>query len=227
LEHDEDQDSLYESIKRAEQTMVRGAHSKPFTKIQQKRVVDHLLEMMAQTRLKAVPRVQREKFEQHDGFDRNEHFAEWLRGIWSGYNDLVNSPQIYGANLDDLNAVQKLIEQIVIRDKLPPKNSLEAAQLLRGAWNTVDICAHNVNKYKLVARASFLVGLALSLIIIVITVFRVDIDERADDDNFSSDLVFITATMLTVLTGMIAFFNPDQRWRELRAVAESMQSEIF
>ena len=63
-----------------------------------------------------------------------------LDSIWSTYYDVFKSERIYGANLENLDAVAILIDQIVKRDKLPSENSLEAQRQLRNAWNTIDIC---------------------------------------------------------------------------------------
>ena len=58
---------------------------------------------------------------------------------------------MYGTDLACLFDVRMLLGRIVRRDRLPSKNSLEALQLLRNAWNIVDIGVLNAIKYKCLA----------------------------------------------------------------------------
>jgi hypothetical protein len=143
------------------------------------------------------------------------------------YYDIFTSSNVYGANLQNLDAVEVLINQIVKRDRLPSQNSLEARQLLRSAWNIVDICVYNAGKYKNTAKVAYCVSLVLGMGVIVCTVFRNDIAKLFDNEDLPNIAVFVLASILTVLTGMTTFLKPDRRWRELRAVAESVESEIF
>jgi hypothetical protein len=73
--------------------------------------------------------------------------------------------------------------------------------------------------------------LLLSIAVIVLTVLD-GREETVMDSSMPSWLdastaIFITSALLTVVTGVTAFNSPSQRWRELRAVAESLQSDIF
>ena len=171
-----------------------------------------------------------------------------IKTLWSTYYDIFQAERIYGANLENASKVKELIDQIVQRDRLPTKNSLEAQQLLRSAWNTVDICVYNAARYKRLAKVSYFVQLLLGIVIIVLTVFREKIDgntcsdeqidghtcelclgnsSAASEDDSSSTGIFVTALLLTSLVSTTAFFNPSLRWRELRAASESLQSDIF
>jgi hypothetical protein len=221
-------------------------------------VVDHLVEMMAHTHVRAQPLAQREKFlTAHkdegegftdegyiDGFDPMEHFAGRLKPIWSAYHDLFKSQNVYGASLENLLAVKIMIDQIVMRDRLPTKNSLQAQEQLRDAWNTVDICVYCTNYYKKIAKVSYAAQLLLGVAFIMLTIFRDSLDielcQQSIDDSSDSGFsdwcgglyssttgVFVTASLLTMVTGVTALYNPAQRWRELRAIAEALQSDMF
>jgi hypothetical protein len=82
------------------------------------------------------------------------------------------------------------------------------------------------------------IQLLLGVIIIALTIFRetinkstcgesMDADGSCNDVYSSSTGIFVTTSLLTLVTGMTAIFSPTQRWRELRAVAENLQSDIF
>ena len=253
-----DEQSLFESLRDAEAAAATAGGGQPFTEAQLERVLNHLIEMMAQTHLRAIPAAEREELapgfdptapelQQVEGFDPKEHWAERLRSIWSVYEDLFKSERVYGANLENLTAVKGLIDQIVKRDRLPPKNSLEAQQLLRDAWNAVDIYAINALKYKRLAKASYVVQLLLGIVVIVFTIFRSSIDQYACEQPVvschaeqncrppvschgvysSSTGIFFASSLLTLVTGVTVFFQPSQRWRELRAMTERVQSDVF
>ena len=81
----------------------------------------------------------------------------------------------------------------------------------------------------MVAKISYAIQLLLDIAVIVLTVFReridesiceqvLDVDGSCNGVYSSSTGIFVTASILTVFTGMTTFFSPAQRWRELRAV---------
>ena len=261
--------SLYESLRHAETAEESDSGGRGFTPEQLERVINHMVEMMAQGHIRVLPAEEIEKLApgfdpklpellQKD-FDPMEQWAKKMTQIWSVYYDIYQSKQIYGVNLQKLSSVKNLIDGIVKRDRLPTRNSLESQQLLRSAWNAVDICTHQAAKYKRYAKFLFLIQLLLGLVVILLTMFRddlseasstevvcpemcvldlvssasngleVDLLEEATSHNLmtASTGTFITASILTLVTGMTTFLKPAQRWRELRAAAESLQSEIF
>ena len=243
-----DTQSLYESLKTAEKLKATGDEAVAFTPAQLERVINHLVEMMAQSHFKALPAAEQAELQQKEGFTPMNHFASKMETIWGVYYDVFKSRRLYGANLESLEAVQALIDQIVKRDRLPSNNSIEAQQSLRDAWNTIDVCVYNAAYYKLLAKTTFIVCLLLGTLVIVLTVFKASIDgstlavvwtDASDSETcevvvetseggFTASMgIFMTASLLTIVTGMNTFYDPSRRWRELRAVAESMQSEIF
>jgi hypothetical protein len=246
--------TLYASLKTAEQLKTMGNGPSAFTPAQLERVVNHLVEMMTQSFVRGVPAGHESKLGEKQGIDPVEYWAKKMETIWSVYYDVFKSKRLYGANLEDLGAVQTLIDQIVKRDRLPSNNSLEAQQSLRDAWNTVDICVYNATHYKRLAKATFVLCLLLGTIVIVLTVSKSHIDgtvvsqtltctlrsqpnetstcEAHEEDTFDTSFttatgIFMTAALLTIITGMNTFYDPSRRWRELRAIAESMQSDVF
>jgi hypothetical protein len=245
-----EEQTLYESLRSAEADDEAGnLGGRSFTQEQLELVINHLIEMMAQTFLRVQPTITLEELapgfdatspeiDQIEGFNPANHWAEKLDSIWSVYYDLFMAPRMYGLNLQNLSSAQSFIDQIVKRDKLPPKNSLEAQQILRDAWNAVDICVYNAVRYKRVAKLSYVAQLLLGIVVIVFTVFREQIDEYSCEEPVdvdgscggiysSSTGIFVTASLLTLVTGMTVFFSPARRWRELRAMAESMRSDVF
>jgi hypothetical protein len=234
-----DTQSLYESLKTAEKLKATGDDAVAYTPAQLESVINHLVEMMAQTHFRALPAAEQAELQQKEGFTPMNHFASKMETIWGVYYDVFKSRRLYGANLEDLEGVKTLIDQIVKRDRLPSNNSIEAQQSLRDAWNTIDVCVYNAAYYKLMAKATFVLCLLLGTLVIVLTVFKDRIDEApvangtAVDNSdeaarkISETGIFLTASLLTMVTAVITFYDPARRWRELRAIAENMQSDIF
>ena len=83
------------------------------------------------------------------------------------------------------------------------------------------------SRYKAISKLTFFLNLFLGLVIIALAVFRVDIATLAESEQAPQLAVFITATLLTFLMSVTTFYNPTQRWRELRDIAETMHSEVF
>jgi hypothetical protein len=227
-----------------------------FTPAQLELVINHLVDMMAHAHFRALPTAEQTELQQRDGFTATEHFASKMETIWGVYMDVFKSSRLYGANLANLPAVQTLIDQIVKRDRLPSNNSLEAQQSLRDAWNIFDECIYSAAHYKLLAKATYVLCLLLGTLVIILTVFKAHIDgtretcavfalrvqpnetcgtcevqdvmETPADKRFTaSACIFTTASLLIMVTGMNTFYDPSRRWRELRAIAESLQSDVF
>ena len=133
-----EEDSLLASLERSEKEGREGP-GRAFTAEHLDEVVDHLIEMMAETHWRALPKAQQETLQSNGDFDPQEVYADRLEQIYNVYYDLFKSERVYGANLENLDAVKEVIDHIVKRDRLPRKNTLQGQQLLRNAWNTVDV----------------------------------------------------------------------------------------
>ena len=82
---DEDADhsqSLYESLKVAEELHARKDEP-AFTPEQLERVIDHLVEMMAQSHYRVLPVAEQERLLKMDGFTPAKHFASKMENIVS------------------------------------------------------------------------------------------------------------------------------------------------
>jgi hypothetical protein len=218
--------TLAQSIEMAEERTRTGA-GKAFTPQQLTQVIEHIMNTLAESRFRVLPIAEQEKLKEDEEFSPRAYLDDWLRPIWSMCYDILSSPNVYGANLKNLDAVANLINQIVKRDRLPQSNSLQSMQMLRRAWNIVDICAYNAKQFKIISKVTYLLNLLLGLCIIALTVFRTDIATLAESDHAPKLAVFIVAALLSFLTGLTTFYNPTQRWRELRDIAEAMHSEIL
>jgi hypothetical protein len=93
--------TLSQSIEMAEERTRTGA-GKPYTQTQVTKVIEHVLDMLAESRFRVLPIAEQEKLKENDDFSPRDHFAVWLRPIWSIYYDIFQSPNIYGANLKNL-----------------------------------------------------------------------------------------------------------------------------
>ena len=115
-------------------------------------------------------------------------------------------------------------------------NSFEAQQCLRDAWNTIDVCQYNAVSYKHISRAAYIMCLLLGTLIIALSVLQVPAracgeqmicvlrvqpnrtnteglsDEGLTQDSFAlSTAIFLTASLLTILSGMNTFMDPARR----------------
>eukprot|EP01052_Picozoa_sp_SAG31_P014846 SAG31_NODE_936_length_10870_cov_5.136966_5_plen_298_part_00 len=246
--------SLYNSIKQTEQLDASQGDEAPYTEKQLTDVIDHMVDMVAQQHLHGLPHRKCQELHERDArfdiktrtYGDNVHFSEWkmedigghtfadrLDSIWSVYYDIFKSNRIYGANLENLGAVALLIDQIVKRDKLPTNNSLESQRQLRNAWNTIDICAYNAHQYKLMHKIFSALQLVLGTAIVVMTIIHGSASECEPEESDDSTIneyqmaVLFTSAALTLVTATTAFYSPKQRWKQLRAVAELLQSDIF
>ena len=250
--------SLYESIQNTARA-VRSA-KQPFEREQLDRVLDHMVDMMAETCFRVLPSATRELLQKDftAKFPEGNFTAKWaitvackrdgtkvhdpasgvvrivypkvydperLQKIWSVYQDIMLSPHVYGVNLQHLERVEVLLNQIVKRDRLPSANSLPAQHLLRSAWNMADTCVYNADRYKTWTKIGQFVTLFLSTTIVALASFRQELSELSP--QFAKNGIFFIAALLTVITGMLAYLGPDNRWRELRATAEHVESEVF
>ena len=75
-----------------------------------------------------------------------------------------------------MGAVRTLVDQIVKRDRLPSQHSLQAQRALRDAWNMIDECVYNAGYYKLLAKAAYMLCLLLGIMIIVLSVFKAQLN---------------------------------------------------
>jgi hypothetical protein len=85
--------------------------------------------------------------------------------------EIISAECMSSGSLDDLDGLRQIVRNEASRmDRLPKANSLEALEIIKDAWNVVDIATHVAKQYKLIAKASYVFLLFLGLLLTVITV---------------------------------------------------------
>lgn len=162
---------------------------------------------------------------------RHPKYRDKVRSDWSSYYSILTSPTFYGAHIEHASGVEQLLHEIVVLDtRLPAHNTLEGLLLLQDAWDVVDICVFTGNRYKIAAKATFVLMLLVTVAITTLTVLRDEID--AGSVGFKglsrSDMtLFFLSMLLSVLSSIVAFYQPSQRWRRLRSFAQRMEAAIW
>jgi hypothetical protein len=136
---------------------------------------------------------------------------------------LLSSPNFYHANLADMENAQKLVNQIVRLDRLPPTNPLEGLQLLRDAWCDYDVAMLLAEHYKTVCKVIFALQLLFSwLVVSGSTHYMMRIT-----DGRVTHFVFGVSVAFSIFVSLEGILNPKARWRQLRSSASKLQSIIW
>ncbi|EKX48124.1 hypothetical protein GUITHDRAFT_137062 [Guillardia theta CCMP2712] len=148
-------------------------------------------------------------------------------------SQLLSSPIFYGRNVSDVKGLSKLIEDLVRIGRIPEENSLEGLKILREAWDTVDICNHVAESYKIISKLGYIVILSLGLVITAITVMKNKVDRcevvafTCLDDGRTKTIIFFLSLSASIIGAILAFYNPMHRWRILRNISSRIVSVIW
>eukprot|EP00929_Paragymnodinium_shiwhaense_P084674 TRINITY_DN452_c0_g1_i1.p1 TRINITY_DN452_c0_g1~~TRINITY_DN452_c0_g1_i1.p1 ORF type:complete len:993 (+),score=115.47 TRINITY_DN452_c0_g1_i1:91-3069(+) len=146
---------------------------------------------------------------------------------------LLASPNMYTANLHDLEATKRVVNRIVKRDRLPSANPPEGLLLLRSAWCCYDVSMLLAGRYKFVCKCMYILLLLFGWFAISTSVVRTYltghplVDSYPDLPDILAQVVFYISVAISLLAGMNGLVNPKARWRHLRSSAGVLQSAIW
>ena len=82
---------------------------------------------------------------------------------------LLHLPKCYALNLQaDQLKIEAFVNSLVRLDRLPPENPVEGLELLIQAWNEYDIAQYLAGRYKMAAKALFILQLLVSWLIVML-----------------------------------------------------------
>ena len=136
---------------------------------------------------------------------------------------LLGSHNFYNVNLNDMEVLQKKINQIVRLDRLPASNPFQGLLLLRDAWRDYDVATLLAGRYKMACKVLFALQLFIGWLVVIGA--GAYADEISEGHNLHA--VFALAVIFSMLVSLDGMLNPKVRWRQLRSSAMSLQSIIW
>ncbi len=159
------------------------------------------------------------------------HFEDSMQRIWIYAHTLFQSPYFYSAHVEDIKGLETLLDSIVVKDRLPNKETLEGLMVLKSAWDVIDIGHTNLSAYKYLSKFIYLFMLASGIATVCLTVFTVYIDSSISeiDANMTptGSIIFYVSVTSTFVTAFNAYINPSGRWRHIRDTTCSLESAIW
>ena len=162
---------------------------------------------------------------------------------WLAVYDILVSDNCFAETIYNLDGISKVMSDVAKIDNLPDTHTQEALRLIRQAWCKVEQYHSAADTYKMLAKVSYVMMLALGVVIVItLAYYHVpasatctaglgNVGEHDQMDAPSSEninmamLLFSLST--TVLTSLITFMNPGSRWHHLRSSALELESEIW
>lgn len=139
---------------------------------------------------------------------------------------VLTSPKTFSANLADLPRLQKMLVQIPNLNRLPEANELTTMELLRSAWDFVDIYTYEADRMKTMAKFTYYVLMLLGLLISTVTVVSLNRPDLVPAEWLNLVVVGLSLTS-SFIAGLITIVNPVTKWRQLRSAALALESEIW
>ena len=153
---------------------------------------------------------------------------------------LLSSQNLYHLSLQDTDGAQKLVNQLVRLDRLPPVNPLEGLLLLSDAWRDYDVAMLLAGRYKRACKLIFCAQLLLGWLVVVVAVMSHFLGDAARTNGSSvsdpslvegaasvTESVFFLSLAASALVSIDGMLNPKSRWRQLRSGANSLQSTVW
>jgi len=170
------------------------------------------------------------------GFDRYKKFdwrtpmlhhqGDWETQTMNNILQMLESPIFFSANVGDIDGLNKVMARAARINRLPDANSLQTLELIKLAWEKVDIFNSTADAYKAFSNVTYMCFLLISLFTAVVTCISLN-----KPDILSREVlrILVTAASLSslALTAFITFFDPATRWQQLRGASLAMESEIF
>ena len=138
-----------------------------------------------------------------------------------------NSHLVMSGSFYDLKGLEKKMEMALATvDRLPTANTLEELQVLREGWVDVDIYNHVGQEAKRFSKVSFIF---LNLLGITSVVVATLIGQKYyfETEAEGNRIAFAIALLSSFTASYITYWNPVQKWQQLKAAALHIESEIW
>ncbi len=165
------------------------------------------------------------------GSSYETYFERSIRETYMYAYILFQSPHFHSAHVQDIGQLKQLLDNIVLKARLPKNENLEGLRVLRSAWNVIDIGQFNLGAYKYMSKFIYLFMLASGITTVCLTVFTAYIDASvAEVDTtmtLSGSIIFYLSVVSTSVTALNAYINPGGRWRQIRDTTCRLESAIW
>lgn len=160
--------------------------------------------------------------------EKGEHwesfYANAIQRFQALATTLLTHPNFHAVNLYSDSSSHRIMRHLVKLDRLPEEETIEGLRLIRQAWDISDVCMHFAGKYKMIAKALFIAQCCLSIFSVLVTVIHLGVDMPKSTMSWT---LFCIATSLGVQSGITAFLNPAQRWKDVRCIGAAAKSTVF
>eukprot|EP00747_Dinoflagellata_sp_TGD_P085038 gnl/TRDRNA2_/TRDRNA2_162744_c1_seq1.p1 gnl/TRDRNA2_/TRDRNA2_162744_c1~~gnl/TRDRNA2_/TRDRNA2_162744_c1_seq1.p1 ORF type:complete len:569 (+),score=89.75 gnl/TRDRNA2_/TRDRNA2_162744_c1_seq1:254-1960(+) len=175
-----------------------------------------------------------------------DHDRERMRRIWAMRAEtlLKNKVHFSATNVLKIADARTIVNRLVRLDRLPKANNLKGLRLLQQAWDEHDVSMHYASFYKVVGKMAFLMQLTVMLLTVLFTIILDELEklsmssERSEAQGMQGtqissaqqrcrEAIFALPIVAGLITAMLAYMNPMQRWRKLRRTAGDLQSTIW
>ena len=159
------------------------------------------------------------------------YFKRNIQENWIYAHTLFQSQDFHSAHVGEIEYLARLLNELVVRDRLPSKESLEGLRVLKSAWDVIDIGNINLRAYKSLSKFIYLFMLVSGIATVSLTVLSEYIDSSMNDFDASmtptGSLIFYLSIASTFATALNTFLNPSGRWRQIRDTTCHLESAIW
>ena len=173
---------------------------------------------------------------------------------WLATYDILTSKTCYAESIFDLEGIALIMGNIAKIDHLPEYHTPEALALLRRSWSDIDAYHAYADNYKMYAKVTYAITLALGLGIATSASYFAQYavplvedsicpaclcddvskmehqalqDSDFDNLRFAQGVTLALSLLSSVVAGISTFTNPGSRWQHLRSSALNLESEIW
>lgn len=140
------------------------------------------------------------------------------------YFDLLTSPNVFSGSMHDIDGLKRVMGHVARIDRLPTANSLQAMRTLREAWDHVEAYEDVAARYKLEAKATYVLFLLLG---VAITAFSI-LNLTNDIPGFNARIYILSVSFVAAaLSAYVSYTNPSTKWQQLRVAAQAIQSNVW
>jgi len=156
---------------------------------------------------------------------------------------VLESPLTYSGSIVDIEKMRREITRLARINRLPEANSMQTMELLKAAWDKVDVFTHAAFRFKVLAKLLYVALLIITLIVTTIITLGLNTQVGAQDEDLCSlatnstrwylppetmDHIVMGCTLVaTLVTSVVSFSQPATKWQTLRGAALALESEIW
>lgn len=163
----------------------------------------------------------------------SENSQEWRGSAAQIMYMLLSHDAFHGSNVADLDGVRRLVQTLVLNDRLPKENTTETLELLQQAWCEHDVAVLLAKRYIRLASALYALILLVGVAIVACTTVFADISPADASQPHPlapiepQHIIFGLSMLNSILLVAVKFFNPTIRGNQLRASASTLESIIW